>query len=294
MRIRSLRQPDDLEALDGLFDVCRSADGHAPLGEHKYLDVMAGNPAGAVGLAIEDGEELIGYVHLSPGRGRRTWGLEVAVHPLHRQHHLVESALLAATEAVAGRGGGQIRFWVYHPVLNEVVLHLGFREERRLRQLRMGLPPAETPSTPPGVTVEPFRVGADEQAWLQLNNRAFAGHPENGAWTLDILRDRIDQPWFDAAGFLMARSEGRLVGFCWTKLHPEDLGEIYIIAVDPGEQRRSLGRMLTLEGLWYLHRARGATAGMVYVDEDNTRALALYEKLGFHLDHVDRSYTLDV
>ena len=48
------------------------------------------------------------------------------------------------------------------------------------------------------------------------------------------------------------RSDGRLAGFCWTKVHDDEeppLGEIYVIAVDPDFVGRGLGRALTVAGL---------------------------------------------
>jgi mycothiol synthase len=97
--------------------------------------------------------------------------------------------------------------------------------------------------------------------------------------------------------------EGRLAGFCWTKIHEPDededdegahpLGEIYVVAVDPDFQGRSLGRQLVLAGLASLFD-RGVRTGMLYVDRDNGTARKLYMSLGFADDHVDRAYVTDV
>ena len=138
--------------------------------------------------------------------------------------------------------------------------------------------------------MRPFRPGVDEDAWLHVNNRAFAGHPEQSAWTRDMIEARERQPWFDASGFLLHEDGGRLAGFCWTKVHDGSrLGEIYVIAVDPDFEGRGLGRELVVAGLDSLS-GRGTTTGTLYVDDSNTRARRLYERLGFTLDHVDRVY----
>ncbi len=202
--------------------------------------------------------------------------------------------LAAALAAVEAQGGGLVRHWVRagDPVTRTASEALGLTREREVHQLRRSLPV----DAPWDLDVRAFVVGQDETAWLEVNNRAFDWHPEQGGWTIADLQARMTEPWFDPAGFLLHEEHGRLVGFCWTKAHLDEdppLGEIFVIAVDPGVVRQGLGRRLTLAGLDHLHR-NGLTVGMLYVDGTNGRALQLYDELGFTVHHTDTSYTIVV
>jgi mycothiol synthase len=70
------------------------------------------------------------------------------------------------------------------------------------------------------------------------------------------------------------------------------IGEVYVVGVDPDAQGLGLGRVLTLAGLRHL-RAVGQPAVMLYVDESNTAATALYTKLGFTRWSTDAMYRIN-
>lgn len=170
----------------------------------------------------------------------------------------------------------------------------GLTQRRDLFQLRVTLPLADAIASGAPVDTRSLRPGTDdESAWINVNNRAFADHPDQGDFTLDRLHDRMAEPWFDAAGFRLHERGGRLAAFCWTKIHADvtpTMGEIYVIGVDPDFQGLGLGRSMTVAGLSWL-ADHGQRIGMLYVDALNTPAVRLYESLGFTRHHTDRVYS---
>ncbi|MEU6022272.1 mycothiol synthase [Micromonospora sp. NPDC048871] len=272
-------------------------DGADPLDEQILLR-LRDERAPAIHLTARDADgTLTGYVHLDttdPGSGI---GVGLVVHPAYRRQGtgraLARQAL--ATEA------RPLRVWAHgdHPSAAALAVDLDFRRARVLWQLRRPLTAAQPePRLPEGVTLRAFRPGADDEAWLALNALAFADHPEQGRWSAEDLRVRLAEPWFDPAGFLLAveSATGRLRGFHWTKVHERPgsarLGEVYVLGVDPSAHGGGLGRALTTAGLNHL-RERGLDRVMLYVDESNTAAMALYERTGFARWSAHVNYQLD-
>jgi mycothiol synthase len=205
-------------------------------------------------------------------------------------------------------GDRPVSVWAHGdlPGSAELLHRHGFARVRVLLQMRRDLAdvdPGARVALPEGVDVRPFRSGRDEQAWLRVNARAFATHPEQGSWTEQDLALRQQEPWFDAQGFLLAwRGDpddgGTLLGSHWTKVHPpgdaadEAVGEVYVLGVDPDAQGLRLGRALTDLGLAHL-RGRGLGQVLLYVDEDNEAAVRLYGSRGFRRHSVDVSWRRD-
>jgi mycothiol synthase len=172
----------------------------------------------------------------------------------------------------------------------------GFDRVRMLRQMRRRLPLDGEPlgATRP-VIVRSFRPddADDAEGFLRVNNRAFRWHPDQGGWDRDRLAQRLAEDWFDPRGFLVHEGpDGRIDGFCWTKVHPPGhdsphdpaMGEIFVIAVDPDTHGTGLGKALTVAGLDHLAR-EGLELAMLYVEADNSAAIGLYERLGFTIHH---------
>ena len=144
---------------------------------------------------------------------------------------------------------------------------------------------ADFPEPITSAEISTFRP-ADSDEWLALNNKIFVAHPDQGDWVMQDLTNRMKESWFDTDGFFLARESGEIIGFCWTKIHQDrvnegDIGEIYVLGVDPGAHSSGLGKALTLTALRYF-QSKDIKESLLYVDADNHAALILYKKLGFN------------
>jgi len=283
-----------------LFDGVSARSGHVldavAAGSAELLSIPSGGmPAGVAAAAGEDPAELL----VDPANRRRGLGTALVTAALARQGAVWAYGDLPAAQALAGQLG---------LVRGRVLL--------QMRQHAGELPPPASrvdPAVPDGVQIRTFVPGQDEAAFLAVNARAFAWHPEQGRLDLAGLQGEMAQDWFDPAGFFLAVSppdpakastQETVVGFHWTKVHALDptpgsgahvgpIGEVYVLGVDPQSGLRGLGAPLTAAGLRYL-AARGLDTVMLYVEGDNDRAIRLYERFGFRTYLTNAVYSRQV
>ena len=291
----------DVPEVMALLRAATATDGVRPVSEETELRLQHGGPPGGRDLVVRDGPAddaaLAGYARYDDGVA------ELVVHPERRRRGFGTTLLRRLLELAGDR---PLHVWAHGdlPGSAELLTPHGFARARVLLQMRRdlaGVDPDPSPRLPADVRVLPFRPGRDEEAWLRVNARAFATHPEQGSWTAEDLRLREAEPWFDPEGFLMAwrgdpDAGGELLGSHWTKTHPpgsvggsaadEAVGEVYVLGIDPSAQGLGLGRALTDLGLAHL-RARGLARVLLYVEEENAAAVGLYTGRGFTRYAVD-------
>ena len=285
------------ERVARIEEAAQATDGHPSLGDAAWRDLDAPQPDSA-GFYVDD----LAYAHVarSDNISPRHWVLGITLAPRARGANFRRALLDAALAHVATHGGGRAVLWLLGARAedDDELRAIGLRPERDLFEMRVPLPLDEQPKWPPGIDVRPFTPGRDEQAWLDVNNRAFAGHPEQGGWVAETLDRRTAESWFDPALFLLAFDDNGLAGFNWMKIHDAQgrdprLGEIFVIGVDPRMQGTGLGRALAIAGLDAV-RHRGVDTGSLFCAADNTGALHLYESLGFTVHRTDRAYECEV
>ena len=279
-----------------LIAAATRVDGVAPVGEQVLREL----PHQRTGhLLAAEGDRIVGYLNLTPGRDGADSMAELVVHPDTRRRGIGTALLRVAT----ARERGRVRFWAHGtlPAARAVADALQMVVVRELLQMRRPLHDLPEAVLPPGLRIRTYAGASDDAELLRVNNAAFAWHPEQGGWTEADLAERRGEPWFDPDGLFLAFDDavegdaGALLGFHWTKVHTDrpGLGEVYVVGVDPAAQGRGLGRALTQIGIEHLARrlsAHDEAEVMLYVEADNTAAVNTYRRLGFVVCNVDTAF----
>ncbi|MDR0365972.1 MAG: mycothiol synthase [Bifidobacteriaceae bacterium] len=297
------------EAYDGI-----EAISEAPLlalrdGARNVTHFLVMDDAALAGYAQLDAEHVSAEVVVDPDR-RRTG---------------VGTALIKALGATAPA----VRIWAHGdlPAAQAAARSIGVVPVRELWEMTVDRTGADLDrSRPEGWTRHRFRTfnpATDRSAWVDLNAAAFANHPEQGKWTLEDLDRRMAELWFDPAALILAFPTDQRpksgppalghstahpvqpsslpantgtkpaagqspVGYVWGKVTGQ-IGEIYAIGVHPSAQGQRLGTYLLKLGLEHLE-GRGVTEIRLFVEADNTPAIAAYNRQGFRVTRRDVQY----
>jgi mycothiol synthase len=282
LRVRDITDAAPRAAFDRVIRRAVAVDGASPFNDQALIDAEAGSRSLLLAITPPESpssvELVVGAALIGHGE------LEFVVDPEWRGTGVGSSML----EEILANAPPGLLAWAHgdHPASRALAGRFRFDRARTLLQLRMPLSPtSERPPLPAGIS--PFLPGVDDAEWVELNARVFASHPEQGRITIDDLRARQSEPWFNAEDFLLARdASGRMQGYNWLKIDA-DHGEIYVLGV--GEPGRGLGRTLMLAGLDRM-RERGVSTASLYVEGDNEAAVYLYRSLGFTDHAVDVQY----
>jgi mycothiol synthase len=280
------------ESVLSLIKAAHDFDGTPAIAEHVLLHLRHGGDKSDSHLVIEENEEVIAYAHLDTTDLVAGPSVEAVVHPQHRGKGLGALILKEAIKIC----GNKTRIWSHGDLPAAKAIAASLKLERLWSNLLMSKSLGEIQPVTSKYPIRTFIPSLDNQAFLELNNKVFADYPDQGGWSEDDLKVRLNEDWFEKEGFFVVEDRGELIGFCWTKIHGahthshggsdddhghEALGEIYVLAVTPDYKGQGVGRDLTITGLNYL-KYQGLNNVMLYVGVENKPAFKLYKSLGFN------------
>lgn len=257
-------------SLTDLAEKATRADGVAPFNEASLFALRDGARARVQVIQTSSGGTLIAAAYAVGDAP-----VEIVVDPDHRRAghgRRILDELLA---------DGEEQFWAHGnlPGAQALAAACGLDVARELLVLRLTFDGPPTPERElDGVTLRTYSPD-DAEAVIDVNARAFAHHPEQGAMDRADFDRRTSSDWFDPDGLFIAERGGRIIGFHWTKIE-EGIGEVYVVGISPDAQGGGLGTALTARGLRHMYD-KGLPIVDLYVEGDNAPALKVYRNLGF-------------
>ena len=260
---------------------------------------------------------LVGYAHLDVTDQVDGPSAELAVAPAYRRHGLGRQLVEQLIAEIARRPAAAVGARRAERRRRRSPARMGFRRSRMLWQMRRSLyaAAAATRCWPAGVRLRSFLPGPRRRGVAGRSTRAPSSTcPTRAAGRVDDLHVRMREPWFDPDGLprRVGRADGeRMVGFHWTKVHGADAhhhGHVHAHAHDGQAAHEhahdgrttATSRSARCTSSASTRRTAGTGSGarspspgcstcapldlpdaMLYVDAENTAAIALYESLGF-------------
>jgi mycothiol synthase len=223
----------------------------------------------------EAGGDVVGYAALRPG-GDVTFRGEV-------------TGLLPLLRARARDRGDERLETITTTRAEDLIAALeadGWARPRDVHRMWVELDPSEpAPAFPDDVAVRPYTDDDARRlhAFLEL---AYAQNNERTEPFDEWKHFMTQPPWFEAAYWHLAESQGAIAGCALTWAPEDGAGWIKDLAVHPDHRRRGLGEAL-LHHAHRAYRAAGVSRVGLKVDSDNpSSAGRLYARLGYVTDRL--------
>jgi len=190
--------------------------------------------------------------------------------PSRAQRSPTPSEILACIEALRQRGVTQAVTPALSAFEAEPFFQAGFTQHEALHLL------ARYIDTEPPKPTHRLRRGRpwDRPRVLELDSKAFEQF-----WQFDSFSLKEARRATPAHRFTVAVADGDVTGYAVTG-RAGGRGYLQRLAVDPNLHGQGIGSSLVHDCLRWLHR-KGVGMALVNTQERNTRALELYERLGF-------------
>ena len=272
--------------LRALIERASAHDGVSLVSDQALAEAQSGRRQSfAVEGEAQDGSRaLVGVVILADEE------FDLIIDPVHRNRGFGGCAL----DLTVSQRQRPLRVWVHgeQPQAASLLTSRAFQPVRQLLEMHLEPVPREPtlsvpPQLPEGMRLTTF-TREDAPAWIALNARVFAEHPEQGSLTLQDLEQRMSEPWFRAEDFALLWVGHELIGYCWLKIQDAH-AELYVIGIAPEYSGQSLGALLLDEAI---SRVRGCDRFSLFVDGDNLPARKLYESRGFTVARISRQWLL--
>jgi ribosomal protein S18 acetylase RimI-like enzyme len=253
--------------------------------EGRFIAEFNGTPVGAIHAHIEKSDkEKNGFIK------------DFCVLPVFRSRGIDESLLEAAINEFKKNGVSTVRAWtgVKRTDRIQFLERNGFKFAYRTIDMRISL--ADIPSNineNMEVAIRKLRTekSSDIEALNWLGNECFKGNPIVAPKTVEETRQSLlNNSVFRQQEFFFGMLDKRNVGYIglgidekYNAEHNVKSGFVNGIGVLPAFRKRGIGTRLMLHGLNAL-KARGMTSATLDTEDNNpTRAITLYEKIGFQV-----------
>jgi mycothiol synthase len=261
-----------------------------------FIAEFDGEPVGIVNARVEKGrEEKKGFLRM------------LGVVPEHRRRGIGRALAEKAIESLRERGMqiAEVEVDMDKPAGVELVESMGFERVRVSSLMKMSLENIPSGIGENGdVQSRKLQKGSfeDLQLLTWLTNETFKEHYNWRPYTVEEIRYFMEQePHFKEQEHLFVLSEGKPLGYVvvgvdqkYNKERNTRLGWVLSIGVLKQNRLRGVGTRLMIEGMKSL-KTKGMNEAMLGVDDQNpTKAIKLYEKVGFKVLKKDVTYRKNI